>query len=49
MEPNQFYIVLETLQRMQEAFNRMADAAEAQVKETKAMRAMVERQREERQ
>lgn len=41
MEANQFSLLLRVLSEMRGEFRRMADAAEAQVKETKAMREMV--------
>lgn len=41
MEAIQFARLLEMLAQMKVEFRRMADAAEAQVKETKAMREMV--------
>ena len=44
MDENQFRIFMHVLERMHDKFERMADAAEAQVKETKAMRQMVEAQ-----
>lgn len=49
MDENQFRVLMQILDRMHEDFRRMAQAAEDQVAETKAMREMVERQREERQ
>lgn len=41
MEENEFLVFVRLLNEMRDAFERMAAAAEAQVKETKAMREMV--------
>lgn len=45
MEATQYALLLRVLSEMKVEFRRMADAAEAQVAETKAMRERVERLR----